>query len=100
MQNIFLIGLSGSGKSNVGRMLAQQLGKPLLDIDQLVEEDCGEPIPSIFARHGEDYFRNCESRLLASAVEMANAEGAVIATGGGIVLRPENRQLMADRGIR
>lgn len=100
MQNIFLIGLSGSGKSSVGRMLAQRLGRPLFDIDQLIEEDCGKPIPSIFARHGEDYFRNCESRLLASAVGQSNADGAVIATGGGIVLRPENRRLMADRGIR
>ena len=105
MRNIFLIGLSGSGKSSVGRLLAEQLGRPLLDIDALVEEECGERISTLFTRQGEAYFRSCESRVLAQAVQVSSGTsggtgGAVIATGGGIVLRPENRQLMAERGIR
>jgi shikimate kinase / 3-dehydroquinate synthase len=98
MQHIFLIGLSGSGKSTVGRLLAQRLGKPLLDVDALVEETCAERIPAIFARHGEEYFRSCESRMLAQAAQTPG--GAIIATGGGIVTRPENRTLMAGQGIR
>lgn len=97
MYNIYLIGISGSGKSSVGRMLAQRLGKPLIDIDALIEKECGERISTIFARHGEDYFRDCESRLFA---QVAQAEqSAVIATGGGIVVRPENRALLRTSGL-
>lgn len=98
MRHVFLIGLSGSGKSTVGRLLAQRLARPLLDIDALIEEECGERIPALFAQHGEAYFRDCESRVLAKAVQQT--EAAIIVTGGGIVVRPENRALMADRGIR
>ena len=98
MQNIFLIGLSGSGKSTVGRILAERLGTPFLDIDALIEEECGERIPAIFAQRGEEHFRACESRMLAKAASMT--DGAVIATGVGIVTREENRALMAERGIR
>ncbi len=98
MQHIFLIGLSGSGKSTVGRMLAQRLGISLLDLDALIEKESGERIPAIFARYGEDYFRSCESRVLARAA--CSDEAAVIVTGGGIVVRSENRALMAERGTR
>jgi len=69
MQNIFLIGLSGSGKSTVGRILAQRLGMPLYDIDALIQEECGESIATLFARYGEQYFRACESRALLKAVQ-------------------------------
>lgn len=78
-------------------MLAGRLGKPFLDTDVLIEQECGERIPVIFARHGEEYFRTCESRMLAHAVQ--TPEGAIVATGGGIVVRPENRSLMAEHGI-
>lgn len=98
MRNIFLIGLSGSGKSTVGRLLAQQLGYPLLDVDALVEEECGERIPTIFSQHGEDYFRKCESRALQRAAH--SYSHAIIATGGGIVTRHENRVCMAKQGVR
>ncbi len=98
MQHVFLIGLSGSGKSTVGRLLAQRLDRPLLDIDALIEEEYGEHIPAIFARHGEDFFRALERRVFAQAVE--RAEEAVIVTGGGIVVQPENRHLMAQHGVR
>jgi len=98
MRNIFLIGLSGSGKSTLGRILAQRLNKPFLDTDALIEEECGEHIPAIFNQYGEEYFRACESRVLARASQTAG--GAVVATGGGIVIREENRALMAERGER
>lgn len=79
-------------------MLAQRLGRPLCDIDALVEEECGERVATIFARYGEEYFRACESRALAKAAQTTG--GAIIATGGGIVTRPENRALMAEQGMR
>ncbi|HTD20552.1 MAG TPA: shikimate kinase, partial [Ktedonobacteraceae bacterium] len=97
MHNIFLIGLSGSGKSTIGRMLAERLGKPFIDIDALIEQTCGERISTIFARHGEDYFRDCESRLFARIVQEEHA--AVVSTGGGIVVRPENRALLRGLGV-
>jgi len=99
MRHIFLIGLSGSGKSTVGYQLAQQLGIPFLDSDALVEAEYGERIPAIFAHHGEAHFRHCESHALATAIQ-TTPNGAVIATGGGAVLREENRVLMAQHGVR
>ncbi len=98
MRHVFLIGLSGSGKSTVGRLLAQQLGMSLLDVDALIEEEYGERIPAIFAQHGEEYFRDCESHILTSIAQQT--EGAIVATGGGIVVRPVNRAMMAERGMR
>src|SRR5260370_7221040 len=68
MRNIFLTGLSGSGKSTVGCILAQRLNKPFMDTDALVEVACGASIPSIFSQHGADYFRDCETRALTPAV--------------------------------
>src|SRR5712692_1058604 len=98
MTCIFLTGLSGSGKTTVGHILAQRLNKPFLDTDALIEEACGQPIPAIFVHHGEDYFRACESRVLARATQTAG--GAIIATGAGIVMRTDNRALMAGQGQR
>ena len=83
MHNIFLTGLSGSGKSTVGRILAQLLNRPFFNIDALIEQECGERISTIFAHYGEEYFRSCESRLLAQVAK--TEENAVIATGGGVV---------------
>ncbi len=95
-QHFFLIGPSGSGKSAVGRLLAERLNKPFLDSDALVEEQCGQRIPAIFAREGEAYFRDCESRVLFEATR--RYDSAVIATGGGIVTRQENRALLRSAG--
>ncbi|MGB8343399.1 MAG: 3-dehydroquinate synthase [Ktedonobacteraceae bacterium] len=95
-QHFFLIGPSGSGKSAVGRLLAERLNKPFLDSDALVEEQCGQRIPAIFAREGEAYFRDCESRVLLDATR--RYDSAVIATGGGIVTRQENRALLRSAG--
>lgn len=95
-QHFFLIGPSGSGKSAVGRLLANRLNKPFLDSDALVEELCGQHIAAIFAREGEAYFRECESRALLEATR--RYDSAVIATGGGIVTQPENRSLLRVAG--
>ncbi len=98
MRHIFLVGLSGSGKSTVGRILAERLGRPLLDIDALIEKESGERITTIFTQRGEGYFRDYESRELKKAVQ--GTDGAIIVTGGGAVVRPENRALMAEQGTR
>jgi shikimate kinase/3-dehydroquinate synthase len=101
MENIFLTGLAGSGKSTIARLLADQLGRPLFDIDILIEKEYGESIPSLFASKGEEYFRDCESRALIQTIQAVGKNaGAIIATGEGVVLRPENRQQMAEHGIR
>ncbi len=99
MRHIFLIGLSGSGKSTAGRLLAQQLHLPFLDTDELAEATSGERIPALFVQHGEAYFRDCENHALTTAID-TTPNGAVIATGGGVVLRQENRVLMSQRGVR
>lgn len=93
--NIFLTGFMGAGKSTVGRRLARYLGYSFADLDQqiVVREGCS--IRETFAARGEEYFRNCESEVLA---EQVSAERTVFATGGGIVGREENRILMKRSG--
>ncbi|MEG2037854.1 MAG: shikimate kinase, partial [Ruthenibacterium sp.] len=95
MKNIILIGLSGSGKSTVGRLLARSLGRTLLDTDTMAEEQEGQSIATIFAQKGESYFRQLESELLREALA---CENAVIATGGGAILSAENRRLLKKSG--
>jgi shikimate kinase/3-dehydroquinate synthase len=97
LRTIFLIGLSGSGKSSVGRLLAERLDMPFYDTDALVEEQCGMSIAAIFGQHGETYFRDCESRALASIAR--KQVGAVVATGGGIIARTANRELLHTLGF-
>src|SRR6266581_9287843 len=97
MQHVFLIGLSGSETNTVGHILAQRLGRPLLDVDALVEEESGERIQAILARHGEGYFRDYESRVLKRAIEAQ--QSSIIATSAGIVGSADNRHLMAEQGI-
>lgn len=94
--NIILIGLMGAGKSAVGRSLAERLGRPFIDTDALVEEQAGRPIPAIFAEEGEEGFRRREAAVIASLRER---DGLVVATGGGAVLRPENRAALRSSGV-
>jgi len=84
---ITLTGFMGTGKSSVGWSLSRRLGLPLVDTDDLVEENARMTIPEIFARHGEEYFRDIETAALRQALENS---GIVLSTGGGILLRPEN----------
>lgn len=95
VRNIFLVGFMGAGKSTVGRRLARCLGYRFADIDQLIVAREGMSIPEIFAHHGEAYFRDCESAVLA---EQDRTKHTVFATGGGIVCREENRILMKQSG--
>ncbi len=86
-ENIILIGFMGSGKSTVGPLLATSLGWKFIDTDCLIEKKSGLSIGEIFACHGESYFRELERKAVAAAV---SSWRAVIATGGGAVLFPEN----------
>lgn len=85
--NLYLVGMMGAGKSAVGRPLAQALGYRFLDADTALEETAGRSIPDIFAEAGEEGFRVVESAVLN---ELARWHSLVVATGGGVVTRPEN----------
>ena len=93
--NIVLVGMPGCGKTTVGRELAKLTGKPLVDLDEEIVRRAGKPIPELFAREGEKAFRELEAQVLAEACAQS---GQVIATGGGVVLRPENRAAMRRAG--
>ena len=87
-KNIVLVGMPGCGKSTCAALLSQKTGRECIDTDALVVEDSGEKIPDIFAKYGEDEFRNRETEAVRSAGKLANK---IIATGGGAILREENR---------
>lgn len=90
-RNLVLVGMPGSGKSTIGAALAARLGREFIDTDQLVERDGGRPIPQIIAADGEAFFRGLETAAVAAAGKLS---GKVVATGGGAVLRPENRDAL------
>jgi len=92
-----LIGFMGCGKTTVGRKLQDLLGYPFLDTDQLIEARTGKTIPEIFARDGEAAFRDLETRVLDELAAQTTAR-QIIATGGGIVIRPANRELLRNLG--
>jgi len=96
---VSLVGLPGVGKSTVGRRLAKYLNVPFTDCDSVLERRIGEPIATFFEREGEAAFRDVEQELLREVVEGSAAHGAVIATGGGVVLREANRRLLRDLTI-
>lgn len=91
-----LVGSRGTGKTTVGRMIARRLKRPFVDTDLLVEDRAGRPIREIFAEWGEAHFRDLETEAIASC---AQRPGAVVATGGGIVLREENRRALKAHGF-
>ena len=86
-KNLVLVGMPGCGKSTVAKLLSQKTGRECVDTDSLVEL-CGETIPQIFAKYGEDEFRNRETQAIKS---VAKEQGKIIATGGGAILCEENR---------
>lgn len=92
---VFLVGMMGSGKSTVGRRLAARLGRPFLDADKVLEERCGVPIATVFELEGEAGFRRREAALID---ELTLQPGLVLATGGGAVMLPENRERLHARG--
>ena len=94
-ENIILIGFMGTGKSTIGRNLSQTLSYPVIDTDQLIEKQQGRSIPKIFEEEGEEAFRDIETALLKS---LQSQSGHIISTGGGIIVREENRQLLRKMG--
>lgn len=92
---LFLIGARGSGKTTVARLLGSELGWSWLDADEELEKRYGQSIRAIFAAEGESGFRDKESAILA---ELCRLSHHVIATGGGVVLRPSNRELLRSAG--
>ena len=88
-----LIGMPGCGKSTIGRLLARRLNIPFFDSDHAIEQRLGEPIRAYFEREGESAFRDLEEAVLRDLLRPA-AGDAVVATGGGAVLRPANREHM------
>lgn len=96
MTNIVLTGFMGTGKSAVGQEVARQLGWRFVDMDDVIVERAGKPIPRIFAEDGEPAFRQIESQVCA---DLSAQKELVIATGGGALVNPENRRVMMRSGI-
>ncbi len=96
-RHLWLLGLSGSGKSTIGPRLAQALGLPWMDTDQEIARESGKSIPEIFAEEGEEAFRKKETAVLG---KVSAGPASVISCGGGIVLHKANRQTMASTGLR
>jgi shikimate kinase len=93
--NLFLVGLPGAGKSTLGRMLARRLGLEFVDADVELETRLGVTIPLIFEIEGETVFRDREEATLG---ELVQRTGIVLATGGGVVIRPANRERLKSNG--
>lgn len=94
--SIFIVGCMGAGKSTIGRQLGRLLHRPFFDSDRVIEERTGASIPLIFEREGEAGFREREARVVD---ELTALPGIVLATGGGAVLLPCNRERLARRGF-
>jgi shikimate kinase len=94
--SIILIGYRGTGKTTVGRLLASQLGWDFADVDDLIEASADQSVAAIFAAEGEAGFRDREATALRA---LSQRERLVLATGGGVVLRPANRELLRSAGF-
>jgi len=95
-QSVFLVGPMGVGKTTIGRQLAELLGYDFYDSDREIEQRSGASIPWIFDVEGEAGFRKREQAMID---ELTRKSSIVLATGGGAVILPDNRQHLADRGI-
>lgn len=94
--SIFLIGMMGVGKTTIGRLLAQAAGLEFIDCDRELEARAGASVATIFEVEGEEGFRRREAALLD---ELTRRHGIVLATGGGAVLREDNRRALRERGL-
>lgn len=94
--NIYLVGPMGSGKTTLGRRVAARLGLKFIDCDQEIERRTGATVTLIFDIEGEEGFRDRETELLH---ELSQRRGMLVATGGGVVTRPDNRRLMRRSGL-
>ena len=95
-KNIFIVGSMGSGKTSIGKMLAKNNNLSFLDTDHEIIRSCGYSIPDIFEKFGEEHFRGLETEQLR---KINAIENHVISTGGGIILRDDNKKLMQNLGI-
>lgn len=95
-KNIVLIGMSGCGKSAIGKLLAKRIGTICIDMDDEIEKNAEMTINEIFANFGEKYFRDLETKC---AQEMSKKHGVIISTGGGAVIREENMEYLKQNGI-
>ncbi len=94
-ENIILCGMPGAGKTTIGKVLSEKLGRKFIDTDDLIRERCGCEIPEIFREHGEEYFRDVETKAIK---EVSKESGLIIALGGGAVLRWENADALRQNG--
>lgn len=95
-RNIVLIGMPGAGKTTTGKRLARLLGRPFVDIDDEIALRCGKTAAQIIEQQGEDAFRQIESEVTG---DICSRSGLVVACGGGVVTRPENRDFLRQNGI-
>jgi shikimate kinase len=94
--NISLIGMMGSGKTTIGKILAEKTGRRFFDVDLMIEKETGKPIAEIFQDFGEDEFRKLEKKYVKKLVEMDNT---VISTGGGLAADEENMKDLKKTGV-
>lgn len=93
---VYLLGFMASGKTTVGRILADMLARTFMDTDEIVEQRSGQTIASLFKLRGEAYFRQLESQVLS---DLLNVDNTVIALGGGIVMSGDNMSLISNSGV-
>lgn len=96
MSHVLLVGFMGAGKTTVARLVSRQLGRPAVDLDAVIEAVAGRSVREIFEDMGEDAFRELER---AQLVGLSSAEPSIVACGGGIVVRDENRSALKDMGL-
>lgn len=95
-RHIFIIGMPGCGKSSLGKKVAANMNLPYVDTDQRIEQAFGCPTSQIFERYGEQAFRNAETNTL---IQLTRETGSLVSTGGGMVMRENNREIMRNHGI-
>jgi len=96
INNIYLVGLMGSGKTTVGKLASKKLSKLFIDSDHVIEESTGVKVPLIFEYEGEEGFRKRETKVLEELVIKKNI---ILATGGGIILKKNNQRLLVENGL-
>lgn len=95
MKNVVLVGFMGTGKSAVGKLLAERLGRPFVDLDRKIEKEAGRSVAQIFQQDGEPGFRKREKEAVRQAAALREH---VIATGGGVMMDEENVRLLKESG--